>query len=970
MEKKRQEDRERLKDFEKFKEDRDRFEMIIQKLQAKYQPQQQENADLKRQLKDTENKYEQYEGILAEHESVMEMATLDREMAEEKAESFRVELEFVRAKAEELELENEILRDENAELSKDMSPEELTSKGWVALERENGRLKQALLLLKDRSIDRETQLQEDIKSLEEDVEEFAAVKAQYEDQRAKLLESEKDVEDLREQLEAAQGADDLVEQLTERNMALGEQLEQLRAENQDLQALTELNDELEVNHVEHEKQLQNEIDYKDSILNEAARRAAQQEDALNDQEYTLSKFRELVTNLQADLEDMRASKEITETEAQAIDNRSRAMMDLNRQLQASATNTRIKTIEMELRKLEAQEAAEHLAIVQLFLPDTFHAERDSVLALLRFKRVGFKAKLLHGFIRDRVASQEGNTAVTEHVFDACDALDKLIWISTMCDRFVNSISGCSLSEFAKFEGTLHEVEPVERTLNTYIEVLKKDELKEDQVAEGLQRYVIPLLSTIWSANMSRSIAVMSHLGEVHLREGLESYADEVLMKSLLMQSNLENTATALSNAKLAVLAAIPHAADDPEDGVTIVAKSIEEVVGYSRTAKVIIGKIVRSLQEMKARSMALDPETGDSFDEAQALTAKLAIYTRKLGHDVYSILHEEGRTEPAGLGDVLTAMRRAADATLETSESEVFSTFTFRMRALMDKLTELYQLASDLDATTEFERSQAPWVLRSKELQDSKLVSVDAQEEIRRLKDEVHERATQLKLRDQTLDESSVKIELLESRMRDASKKVTRIEELEKAVEDNKSRMKELTAELEKQMREVLDAQNERDKWKMAAAEAKPVNGGQSLPIGELPAGSLREMENLKADIKYLQVANKYLKDVANRKQKEEEAANRAWLDTPLLPPREEKEQVMAVKQEGLDWLKRLTSLPTTAKLVKLEPQEQKLKWQPKKKSPQWQLSQQELLAMDMWPMKKEFGKTHATAFQRVEIVS
>ena len=57
---------------------------------------------------------------------------------------------------------------------------------------------------------------------------------------------------------------------------------------------------------------------------------------------------------------------------------------------------------------------------------------------------------------------------------------------------------------------------------------------------------------------------------------------------------------------------------------------------------------------------------------------------------------------------------------------------------------------------------------------------------MRRLKDNNHERARLIAIRDQTLGEASMKIELLESRMRDATKKNEQITELEQKVEDAK----------------------------------------------------------------------------------------------------------------------------------------------------------------------------------------
>lgn len=75
----------------------------------------------------------------------------------------------------------------------------------------------------------------------------------------KLSATESLVEDLKMQLDDALGAEDLVDQLTEKNLNLTEKLDELGATVDDLEALKELADELEENHMETEKQLQAEI---------------------------------------------------------------------------------------------------------------------------------------------------------------------------------------------------------------------------------------------------------------------------------------------------------------------------------------------------------------------------------------------------------------------------------------------------------------------------------------------------------------------------------------------------------------------------------------------------------------------------------------------------------------------------------------------------------------------------------------
>ncbi|KAI9737210.1 MAG: hypothetical protein M1818_005742 [Claussenomyces sp. TS43310] len=926
MERKRLEDRDKLKGLEKIQAERDKFEGIIQKLQSKYQPQQQEITDLRKQLKESAARFEEVENIQSEHDIVLEMATLDREMAEETAEVLKTELEALKLKAEELELEVDVLREENAELGGEMSPEEKASQGWLQMERNNERLREALIRLRDITQQQEAELKDEIKSLEEDVREFGSVKDHYEAAKERLAKSEASIEDLRQQLDNALGAEDMIEELTERNMSMSEQIEELKVTVEDLESLKELNDELEINHIETEKDMQEEIDFKDSIISEQARRAAQQEEKLEDMEYTLSRFRDLVTNLQTDLEDMRASHAVTETESEQLNSRSRAMMDLNMKLQVSAAKTQVKTIDLELRRLDAQEASDHLAIVQLFLPEAFQMERDSILALLRFKRVAFKADLLHGFVKERVGGQLPQGHETD-LFAACDVLDKLAWVSAMCDRFVNAISHCSVEQFARYAGAMYELEPVERALNGWIDGFRRDELKEKQCASELQR----------------SIALMSHLAELHIPDGLESYADDVHMRTLMMQGRLENTASALATAKILVANKVSSQGDEDELAQYFM-KKIDVVISQTRSAKVIIGKAVRSLEDLKTRSLSLMPDTIQSFEQCEAGVEELANFSHRTGENLSDLLHEEGRSEAFTLMEVQTCICRTTDIVFASSESDPFSVFMDKLRILTTSLSELTALACDLEQTQEFERAPAPWLLRSQELKSSRIVPVDAEEELRRLKEDNHERARLIAMRDQTLEESNVKIELLESRMRDATKKNERIHELERKIEEAKKRETELTEGMESRDKELSAMEADREKWKKIVGDTKAIDAVApgSKAGQERAVATAREMDALKSEVASLQAAVRYLRE-DNRLARLTEPHHTAWLSEPLIKPKNaatvRKELVVA---EGQDVLNELLNLTKDAKLYDLASMpKNKLAWRPAKSTPQYHVAKQ-----------------------------
>lgn len=936
LERKRLEDRDKIKLLDKVQAERDKFESIIQKLQQKYAPLQQEVNDLRRTNREAEERFNSIEGVQAEYESAMELATLDREMAEETAEVLKVEVEALREKTEELELEVEILREENSEYTKGMSPEEKASTSWIQLERNNERLRDALIRLRDLTQQQEEELRDQIKSLEEDVQELTTLKEHHESAQGKLTQTEAMVEDLRQQLDTALGAEDMIEDLTERNMSQAEQIEELKAIIDDLENLKEVNDELEINHVQNEKEMQEELDFKDSVVAEQARRAAQQEEALEDMEYTLSRFRELVTNLQGDLQDMKASQAVTEGESEKLNSRSRAMEDLTMKLQISAEKAQAKTIDLELRRLEAQEAEQHLEIVKLFLPDTYQSDRNSVLALLRFKRLAFKANLLHQFIQERVKGH-AHSGHEDDVFFGCDAMNKLTWVSAMCDRFVNSISHCTLEQFAKYEGALFELEPVERALNQWIDGLKRDELKEKQCATELQR----------------TIALMTHLGEVHIAEDLESFADDVYMKAVLMQSHLESAATDFTTLQAMVQRIVASANEDDDLAQSFVRKA-DAVVTQTRSTKVIAGRTVKALEDLRMRSLALSPETKEVFEQCDSVSQELSDLARNIGHDLHQLLHEEGRAEPYTYQEVQTRVQKTVFSVAGSDESDLFTTYLNKLRTLTTQITDLSQLAEDFTQTQEFERSTAPWILRSSDLKAIKTVPVDAEEELRRIREEYNDARRAMAQREEALSTAMLKIETLESRMRDATAKANQITDLELQIEKSQQTVASLKEDIEKQDRELKTLEADRDKWKKIAGDSRAFSeAAAGTKAGkEMAVATAKEMDTLKDEIVSLQSAVRFLRE-DNRRARLTEQGGYDWLSEPLTKPTPVAEQRrQLVVAEGRDVLGELLKMATSAKVYDLGSMpKDKLAWKSAKSTPQYHAAKQmeDLAAWQGW---------------------
>lgn len=919
-----------MKQLEKVQGERDKYEAIVQKLQQKYQPMQQENVELRKLMKEAEAKFESVESVQAEHESALELATLDREMAEEIAEVLKVEIDALKQRAEELELEVEVLREENSEYSQGMTPEERASTGWLQMERTNERLREALLRLRDLTQESEEQLKDQIAGLEDDLKGFNAVKEQNAATKEKLEHSESVVEDLRQQLDNALGAEDIIEDLSERNMSLSEQVKELQAVIDDLESLKEINDELEANHVQNEKELQEEVDLRDNIITEQVRRATEQDQTIGDLEYTVSRFRELVTTLQGDLEDMRASQAVTEGESEKLNDRSRAMMDLNMKLQISAAKAQAKTIDLELRRLEAQEAEQHLEIVKLFLPDSYKEDQDSVLALLRFRRLAFKSGMLNGFIKERVSGQT-HPGHEDDIIAGCDAIDKLVWVSATCDRFVNNISHCSIEQFSRYQNALHELEPVERALNGWIEGLRHDELKEKKCADELHR----------------TMALMTHLAEVHISNDLASYADEAHVKSLVMQTHLDSAAVVFTTVRDMVQRAIPSEGEEESDLGQHFTKKVEMAITQTRSTKVVAGKTVRAMEELKTRSLSLLPETRDSFEQCEMATQQLAELARQIGLGVHKLLtKDEGRTEPFTHIEIQEAIQRTILEATSMNESDTFSEYMNKLRIATTQINELATVAMDLSQTQEFDVSPAPWRLRSAELKALKTIPVDAEEELRKLKEEYAEARRTIAQRDDHLSTAVLKIETLEARMRDAQSNIDRITALQAELEAAGEQVVGLKEDIEKQDRELKSLEAERDKWKKIASDSRAYADGADAAGAkagqERAVATAREMDALKKDIESLQSAVRYLRE-DNRRARMTEQPKFDWLAEPLKKRPSVAEQRKAlVVSEGKDVLGELVKMATSSTVFDFgKLPRDKLAWKPAKTTPQYHAAKQ-----------------------------
>lgn len=106
------------------------------------------------------------------------------------------------------------------------------------------------------------------------------------------------INELKDQVTATLGSVEMIEQLTQQNLDLESKIEELKETISDLEAINEVNDQLQESAREEEKELRRSLDISETRIRDAEKQIEHLKYNLADQEKTILKFRERVKQLQ------------------------------------------------------------------------------------------------------------------------------------------------------------------------------------------------------------------------------------------------------------------------------------------------------------------------------------------------------------------------------------------------------------------------------------------------------------------------------------------------------------------------------------------------------------------------------------------------------------------------------------------------------------------------------------------------
>ncbi|XP_051943021.1 dynactin subunit 1 isoform X3 [Hippocampus zosterae] len=818
---KRSEDKSKLKELEKHKIQLEQLQEWRTKMQEQQAELQKQLKEAKREAKEALEAKEHYMEEMSDTADAIEMATLDKEMAEERAESLQLEVDSLKEKVEELTVDLEILKHEIEEKGSDGAASSYHVK---QLEEQNSRLKEALVRMRDLSASEKQEHVKLQKQMEKKNVELDALRGHKEKLQEEMSAAEKTVDELKEQVDAALGAEEMVETLTERNLDLEEKVRELRETVTDLEAINEMNDELQENARETELELREMLDLSATRAREADKRAEAAQETVADYQQTINKYRQLTAHLQEVNRELTSQQEAS-AELQQQQQPPAEMFDFK--IKFAETKAHAKAMEMELRKMEVTQANRHVSLLTSFMPESFlrrGGDHDCILVLLLIPRLVCKAELISKQAQEKFDLKESGAEPTglrgsagERLSFAGGLVYSLTLLQAALHKYERALCVCGVEAYKKMGSLYPEMSVHERSLDFLIQLLHKDQLDETVNVEAL----------------TKAIKYYQQLYSIHLAE-----QDEDCTMQLADHIRFTQSALDCMRVEAGRLRAFLHAGQEKAQ-LAVLLEDLETSCGDVRQ---FCKKIRRRMPGTDApgipSALAFGPQVSETLRECRKqLTWAVALLQEvaAAGAQMMSPLAEQEGLAAGKLEDVAFKAAEQIYGHAGANPYECLRQSCCVVIATMNKMATAMQ-EGEYDAERPHPKVAPPAELRAAALRAE---MTDAEGLGMKLEDRetvIKELKKSLKIKGEELSEANVRLSLLEKKLDSSSKDADeRVEKIQTLLDEAHNLLKKK----EKDFEETMDAlQADIDQLEAEKAELKQRLGGQAKTAGDSPRGS------------------------------------------------------------------------------------------------------------------------------------
>lgn len=478
-----------------------------------------------------------------------EIATLDKEMAEEKYEMLLREFEETKTNLEETKLDYELLK---TRIEEQGTEGVVNDQNLEVLEAHNARLRDAILKLKNLSDHEKNEMQKLKKEFEVLQGEKAALEKYKEKAIVEIESLENQVTELKEQIDFNLGSQEMVEILTDKNLKQEDKIKELEENIVQLEEIHEINEQLQESARETELELKEELDTMVVKLNEMEKKFDESQETLVEYQSNIQKLQGYITKLSQENNQLKAMT-ATDLNTREVEKQKLSQAENYQfKMRFAEAKSFTRAIEMDLRKLEVIQANERIKYLEMFMPDSFFirgGDNDAIDILLFAPKMIFKLHVISKQIQEKfpiddemenkisgLFLNQENELINQQLF-VRKLLFLLSSIEFTLDRFLDALETCPLELYLKIASLLPELSIHEKSVENCVDLLKRDQFDETVALDGLEKmlnYFISIFSMhLMDAKVNNSSKMLSNFN-LMLQHGISlAMFDSLIIKNCL-----------------------------------------------------------------------------------------------------------------------------------------------------------------------------------------------------------------------------------------------------------------------------------------------------------------------------------------------------------------------------------------------------------------------------------------------------
>ncbi|KAJ2401365.1 hypothetical protein GGI10_006055, partial [Coemansia sp. RSA 2530] len=372
-----------------------------------------------------------------------------------------------------------------------------------------------------------------------------------------------------------------------------------------------------------EKVLRAEIERLTVVIGDRTRRIDKLEEAVADYQFNIGQYRDLVASQQADLQNLRESEHTQASRAASESSKAQEMLSRNLRLESTMTKTKAKAIDLEMRRLDADQAAELLTMYEPFLPDHFFkSESEALRSLLSFKRLAAKSEIL---CKQLEQDEKADTGISDDFVATAEIRSLLTQFAGLANLFVSFLSSCTDMEFMRLASLLHDTQGAERRLNGLIDILRKEEFRATEVLPEIRRLAAQL-SGLADAHIPVDARATAAL-RLDIKVSRLAFGSDIQLANLFYIEQLLVSGPAADHGDNDNDSAGVFVSADRQRIASEVVPSVASVIQNCKASKAMAIKLLRRSKELKGAGVAANGNALEVMARVEQQCSQLVEYS-------------------------------------------------------------------------------------------------------------------------------------------------------------------------------------------------------------------------------------------------------------------------------------------------------------------------------------------------------